>query len=343
MTGVAVYAQRLAALPRALSILELHPQGLPLTDLAAELHVAPADLREVFMAYYLADLVELGNFSLPVVEFFAPGAARGEAPDGADQADDGHPQDVPAETLWVRVLAPDPEHELGVDHLTAGQLAALYEAAVDLLALEPANDVLRQAVEAFESALAPADKPLAAQWGAGTAQALHLAAEEHRRVRITYARQWHPGTRARLIEPYRVVRTRRGWEVDAGPPDERAAVRTYLVSGIVDHEVTEETFEPPADLDRLLAANRAAVTVHLVVPQESRWAVERFAESTTVLDDDESDVALAAELLPPVDQRLGLLLLCCGPEAFVTAPDPLRDAGSDMARRLLEHHAGREA
>lgn len=320
MTRVAVYAQRLAALPRALSILELHPQGLPLADLAAELGVAPADLREVFMAYYLADLVELGNFSLPVVEFFAPGG-------------DGD---------WVRVLAPDPEHELGVDHLTAGQLAALYAAAVDLLALEPSNDVLRAAAEAFEAALAPADKPVAAQWGARTARALHRAAEEHRRVRVTYARQWQPGTRTRVVEPYRLVRTRRGWELDAGPADERAAVRTYLVSGIVDHQVTDETFEPPADLDRLLAANRAAVTVRLVVPQGSRWAVERFAESTAVLDDDESDVALRADLLPPVDQRLGLLMLCCGPEAFVTAPDDLREAGSDMAMRLLEHHAGRQ-
>ena len=122
--------------------------------------------------------------------------------------------------------------------------AALYEAAVDLMALEPSNAVLREAVDAFETALVPADKPLAAQWGADTAQALHRAAEEHRRVRITYARQWHPGTRERVVEPYRLVRTRRGWEVDAGPPDERAAVRTYLVSGITALDVTEETFSP---------------------------------------------------------------------------------------------------
>ena len=73
MTRVAIYAQRLAALPRALGILELHPQGLPLADLARELGVEPADLREVFMAYYLADLVELDSFALPVIEFFAPG------------------------------------------------------------------------------------------------------------------------------------------------------------------------------------------------------------------------------------------------------------------------------
>ena len=326
MSPVAVYAQRLAALPRALGILELHPQGLPLADLAAELGVEPADLREVFLAYYLADLVELDSFALPVVEFFSP---------GADDTDD----DLAAETSWVRVLTADPEHELGVDHLTAGQLAALYEAGVDLLALEPGNDVLRGAVEAFESALEPADKPLASQWGAGTAQVLHRAAEEHRRVRITYVRQWSPGASPRVVEPYRLVRTRRGWEVDAGPADEVTPVRTYLVSGIVDYEVLEGTFIPPADLDALLAANRAAETVELVVPQSSRWAVERFAESVTVLADDEESVKLHADLLPPVASRLGLLLLCCGPDAFVMAPPTLLDAAETTARLLLDHHA----
>lgn len=333
MSPVAVYAQRLAALPRALGILELHPQGLPLADLAAELGVEAADLREVFLAYYLADLVELDSFGLPVVEFFSPRA------DTRDEAEDTDSDDLDAETSWVRVLTADPEHELGVDHLTAGQLAALYEAGVDLLALEPGNDVLRGAVEAFEAALEPADKPLASQWGAGTAQVLHRAAEEHRRVRITYVRQWSPGASPRVIEPYRLVRTRRGWEVDAGPADEVTPVRTYLVSGIVEQEVLDETFEPPADLDALLAANRAAETVELVVPQSARWAVERFAESVTVLADDEESVQLNADLLPPVASRVGLLLLCCGPDAFVMAPPTLLDAAETTARQLLDHHA----
>jgi hypothetical protein len=333
VSPVAVYAQRLAALPRALGILELHPQGLPLADLAAELGVQAGELREVFLAYYLADLVELDSFGLPVVEFFSPDA------DTDDSAEDADNDDLDAETAWVRVLTADPEHELGVDHLTAGQLAALYEAGVDLLALEPGNIVLRGAVEAFESALEPADKPLASQWGAGTAQVLHRAAEEHHRVRIGYVRQWSPGASSRVVEPYRVVRTRRGWEVDAGPADDVTPVRTYLVSGIVDLEVLDETFEPPADLDSLLAANRTAERVELVVPQSARWAVERFAESVTVLADDEESVSMHADLLPPVGPRLGLLLLCSGPDAFVMTPAALRDAAGATARQLLDHHA----
>lgn len=327
MSRVAAYAERLAALPKALAILELHPAGLPLADLAAELDVQPDDLREVFMAYYLADLVELGGFEQPVVEFFAPG----DATDEIDETD-------PATAQWVRVVASDPEHELGVDHLSAEQLGRLFEAGTDLLALEPGNETLRSALEAFQAALWPAEGPSGAGWRAPVAQSLHRAAQDQRQVRITYVRQWHPGSGERVIEPYRLVRTRRGWEVDAGPADDVAAVRTFLVSGIQDSEVLEDRFELPADVDALLTAQRAPVAVELVVPQERRWAVERYAESVTVLADDEESVSLRADLLPPVQQRLGLLLLSCGPSAFVMSPVTAPDAGVAAATVLLEHH-----
>ena len=63
--------------------------------------------------------------------------------------------------------------------------------------------------------------------------------------------------------------------------------------------------------------------------------MERFAESVTVLADDEESVSLLADLLPPVAPRLGLLLLCCGPEAFVMTPADLDIAGATTARQLL--------
>jgi predicted DNA-binding transcriptional regulator YafY len=198
--------------------------------------------------------------------------------------------------------------------------------------------VLRSALASFESSLWPVATPADAGLGADLAAELHRAAQERRRVRIVYARTWQPGTAERIVEPYRVLRTRRGWEVDAGPVDDAGRIRTYLVSGIGELSVLDEAFERPPDVDELIARQRASVTVELVVPQTGRWAVERFAESVALLADDEESVKVRAALLPPVEQRVGLILICAGPEAFVTAPRSMLDAGADLARRLLDHH-----
>lgn len=320
------YARRLADLPRALHLLELHPDGLPLDELAAELGTSVPGLRETFLAYYRADLVELGDWRLPAVEFLA-----------AEGSGDSEEVD-PGEAERVRVVSAAPERELGVSHLPAEDLARLYEAGADLLALEPDNEVLRCALEAFQASLWPVDLPAGGQWLADVARDLRAAVEHRRRVRITYVRQWHPGRTQRVIEPYRLTRTRRGWEVDAGPADDRATVRTYLVSGISEYDVLDETFELPADAEQRVAANRRPVEVELVVPQTGRWAVDRFGESVTLLGDDETDVSLRVALLPPVEQRLGLILASAGPEAFVVSPAELREAGASLARDLLAHH-----
>lgn len=334
-TKAALYAQRLAVLPQLLSTLELHPEGLPLADLAAEAGTDTESLREVLLAYYCADLVEVGDFDPPVIEFFNPGP---DEQSGASADDDD-----PATAAWVRVLSSNPAQELGVNHLTAEQLGLLHGAVSDLLALEPDNEVLRSALDVFDRALWPEQLATDPRGDPRepVARDLYRAAQERRRVRIEYVRQWRPGGGARVIEPYRLVRTRRGWEVDAGPADDVAAVRTYLVSGIRRHELLDEHFDLPADLDSVLAAQRTPSPVHLVVPQSRRWVVERYAEKVAVIDDDEDMVSLRADLLPPVRDRLGLLLLVCGPDAFVMTPEDLRDSGREVAERLLRHHAGR--
>jgi predicted DNA-binding transcriptional regulator YafY len=318
---VARFAERVASLTMALTILELHPAGLPLAQLASELDTTTESLRQTLLAYYVADVAEQADFQLPVIEFV-----------GRDGDDD------PALAGIVRVVSPDPERELGVEHLTAEQLGALHAAGSDLLALEPENDILRSALEAFETGLWPVATSDGAGSGAEIAAKLNHAAHEHQRVRIVYARTWQPGTSERVIEPYRVLRTRRGWEVDAGPVDDAGRIRTFLVSGIRETSVVEETFERPGNVDELIAIQRASVDVELVVPQTGRWAVERFAETVTLLQDDEESVKVRAAFLPPVEQRVGLILISCGPAAFVTAPQDMLDAGAKVARQLLDHH-----
>ena len=62
-------------------------------------------------------------------------------------------------------------------------------------------------------------------------------------------------------------------------------------------------------------------------------------QSAEVLEEDEESVKLRANVLPPVQRRVGLVLLIAGTDAFVTEPADLRDAGRDLARELLAHHA----
>jgi proteasome accessory factor C len=74
-----------------------------------------------------------------------------------------------------------------------------------------------------------------------------------------------------------------------------------------------------------------------VVPRELFWAVERFAERVSVSRADE-DLEVVADVLPPLADRVGLVLVVAGPDAFVVEPADLADAGAQTARRLLAHH-----
>jgi proteasome accessory factor C len=317
------YALRVLRLAQLFAILSHHPDGLPLDACAAELGIQVATLRADLGVFMNRDVPAEVAWSLPGgvgLEFTGPG---GEEADSAD-------------AVHVRLTSNSPLTELGLEYVGADLLGPLYRAATDLLALEPDNDVLRQAVARLtETLMAGVDgtRP----FGGELAAELRRAARERRQVRIVYARAWRPGVGERVIEPYRVVSTRRGFEVDAGPVDEAGDIRTFLVSGIRSLQVLEETFQRPPDVDALVARAREVTTVRLVVPREAAWVVDRFSEGVTVVRADE-DLELVAEVLPPVRDRVGLILTVAGPEAFVVEPETLRDAGAQTAARLLAHH-----
>jgi proteasome accessory factor C len=143
-----------------------------------------------------------------------------------------------------------------------------------------------------------------------------------------------------VVEPYRLVSTRRGWELDAGPLDGSGRPRTFLLSGIRSAQVLDEPYDLPAGVDEAIEANRQEVAVELVLPQEARWVAARFAERLDVLEEDESAVKVRAHVLPPVAERIGLMLVVAGPDAFVMAPAAVEQAGAELAARLLAHHSG---
>lgn len=339
-TATPRYVQRIARLPRVFERLAAHPDGLPLRTLAADLGVEVAELREDLLAFYTADVGSdwlLGLTRPEVLEFLGP--------EGAD-AD-------PTSAEVVRMVTEKPLSELGVEYVDASELALIYTAANAILDIEPDNEDLAGAVAVLEETMfgRPSGDAVPAQGPAGAVpevpawnrplQPLQEAQRLRRAARITYSRAWEHGVSTRVIHPYRLVQTRRGWEVDAGPLDSGGEMRTFLLSNIRDVEVLEETFELPDDLPARLEAKRATATVRICVPQSARWAADMYAERVAVVQDDEESVVLDVELLPPIERRVGMLLLASGPDAFVVHPPALDTAGAVLAEELLVHHSAR--
>ncbi len=328
MTADPRYVQRFARLPQVLARLERHPEGVPLDHLAKAFGVTVQEMREDLLAYYTADVPPGQVFGLvrrEVIDFLGP--------DG-DWAD-------PNQAEVVRITDPRPTQELGVEYVDAADLALLYTAGRELQRLEPDDPALASALQVLRDTLLhdPASPQSTTLPRADAVlSTLEAAVRDRRRVRITYSRAWQPGAYERVIEPYRLLSTRRGWEVDAGIPDDATALRTFLVSHIRHAQLLDETFVAPPDADERVSRSRATTRVRLRVPHDARWVLDRFAESVTVVVDDEAGLEVEAELLAPVRWRVGLMLLTAGTGAAVVAPRDLADAGSQLARTLVDHH-----
>ncbi|QWC84562.1 WYL domain-containing protein [Nocardioidaceae bacterium] len=318
------YVQRFARLPRLLQLLTEHPDGLSLADLAQVAGGTPAEVREDLLAFYTADVggSDLMGLSRPeVIEFLGVDGAEAD-PNAAEV---------------VRVATDRPTDELGIELLDPAELALLYTAARDLQDLEPDDADLASAVEALAATVYGEPNRTQPHRVFDTAlEPIRQGREGRKRVRIQYSRAWHPGLSERVIEPYRLQRTRRGWEVDAGPPDEDGALRTFLLGHVRDAELLEETFEEPSGLVRMLEEQRRTTTVRVSIAHAGRWTADRYAEHVTVVDDRQDHVVLDLDMLEPVGDRLGLMLLSTGEPFEVLSPHSLRDAAADLAGRLLE-------
>lgn len=321
------YLQRIARLPEVLTVLAAYPDGLPLRDLAAQFDVDVDTMRQDLVTYL--DLESWGwsfdIFRRPVIEFVQP--------------DREHSTDGTGRTL-VRISGDGPSG-LGVEHLTAGDLAALYTAGVALLDVEPDDDDLADALGVIAETMygEPASAPRAGGWNRFLAE-LQDAQEQRHQVRIVYSRTWRQGVTERVIEPLRLIQTHRGWEVDAGPVGPEGNLRTFILSNVRSVEVLDETFEPPAGVDSLLARQRATTIVRLQLTQDSRWAARLYAERVTVVDEDEETFTADLDLLPPVGERVGLVMLASGPSTRVISPASVLPEAVGVIEELLRHHEG---
>lgn len=319
MADVPAFVARVAELPRILEVLSYHDR-VPLELVARAVGRPVEQVREVLRTYYVTD----------------------EAPDRVGFApplrfvDDAGRDVDPATAPCVALDGDHATDDLAFRYAPVEAWAGAYRAARDRLHLDPGDRVLAAAVEKLGAALDLEGRHADDAGGDDPALWSRAASARHR-VRIRYARAWRPGTVERVVDPYRVVRTRRGWEVDAGPPDAEGRLRTYLLSGVLEAEVLAETFERPADVARLLEAQRRTTAVTLVVPVGAVWVVERMAERVEVVRQDDFDAQVTAHLLEPVRDRVALVLAQAGVEAMATDP-ALADAGRELAARLLVHH-----
>lgn len=322
------YVERFARLPKVFERLQRHPDGLPLEELAADFDISVAALREELLAFYTADIGGRWLLTRPeVLEFLGP---------------DGDTED-PGTAGVVRIVAEVPA-DIGVEYVDAGELGLAYTAALALLETEPDNEELGQAIDVLtETMFGPSSAageaaPAVPSWNR-LLPVFREALAAGRAVRIVYSRAWHPGVTEREIEPYQLVQTRRGWEVDAGPVDDEGRLRTFLLSNIRSAEVVDRTFTAPGDVAALLAEQRATTRVRVLLPQSARWAADFYAEQVTLVQDDEEDVVVDLDLLPPVERRVGRLLLAAGPLATVLDPAELDSAGVVLAEELMVHHS----
>lgn len=326
---MAIYGERVALLPQLLQILHYHPEGMRFTDLAHEVGRSEADVRETLRVYHLTDLAHyLPNLVVrpDVLEFLAD-----------DPEDDGDP------TTATRVRLGDvvPGDELGVTHVRLQDLARLYRVAHDALALHPDDPVLASAVGKLRDGVLPGFRVIEPEPWAHLDE-LRAAIRDHRRITITYARAWSPVIEELVIEPHLLIRTRRGWELDASPGDPRSSLRTYLLANIRSLAVAAETFVAPDDLPAMIARHRSDRMVIMDVPHRARWAVDKYAERVEFIEEGTELTRLKVRVLQPYRLRVGLMLVAGGPAASVVAPEDLRDAGAEVAQMILRSYEAAE-
>ena len=226
-------------------------------------------------------------FRRPAIEFVQP--------------EDGYTTDGSGGT-FVRVVegsAPG----LGVEHLSAGDLALIYTAGTALLDVDPADRDLAGALDVIAETMygEPATQTQPGSWNSCLAP-LQQAQEQRRKVKIVYSRSWRPGVTDRVIEPLRSPRPT-GLGGRRRPDRTEGNLRTYILSNLRSADLLEDTFDPPPEVESLLERQRSTTTVRMELAQDARWAADMYAERVTVVEEDESRFVADLQLLPPVDDR----------------------------------------
>ncbi|HUR85595.1 MAG TPA: WYL domain-containing protein [Solirubrobacteraceae bacterium] len=184
----------------------------------------------------------------------------------------------PARLLPVEAKALIAAIDLIGEHLPEGSLQSSREKIVAALGADPMDQGLHVAAAAGDDS--------------AIARVVSEAITERRLLRLDYYKPNEDEFSARVVEPYALVNGREGWYVASFDP-ERGAVRHFRLDRIRHADVTDDTFEPRAEVDPAAEVDgwlrtgevEASRTARVWVASErARWAREEHRVAEDLAD-----------------------------------------------------------
>jgi predicted DNA-binding transcriptional regulator YafY len=237
--------------------------------------------------------------------------------------------DRPARLLPVEAKALIAAIDLIGEHIPEGSLTSAREKIVAALG----NDPMEQGLQVAHGG---SDDP-------DVARAVSQAITARRLIELDYYKENEDEFSLRRVEPYALVNGREGWYVASFDP-EKAAMRHFRLDRIRRAEVTEEPFEPRAEVDpaaevdgwmRTGEVSSSRTARVWISPERARWA----RESRRVLRES-TDGSVVVELGFAGVQWLVREVLKEAGDAAVLEPQDAREAVLAATARLHGVPAG---
>ncbi|HEY3759943.1 MAG TPA: WYL domain-containing protein [Solirubrobacteraceae bacterium] len=237
--------------------------------------------------------------------------------------------DRPARLLPVEAKALIAAIDLIGEHIPEGSLTSAREKIVAALG----NDPMEQGLQVAHGR---SDDP-------DVARAVSQAITTRRLIELDYYKENEDEFSLRRVEPYALVNGREGWYVASFDP-EKAEMRHFRLDRIRRAEVTEQSFEPRAEVDPAAEVDgwmrtgevSSSRTAHVwISPERARWA----RESRRVLRES-ADGSVVVELSFAGVQWLVREVLKEAGDAAVLEPRDAREAVLAASARLHGVPAG---
>jgi proteasome accessory factor C len=237
--------------------------------------------------------------------------------------------DRPARLLPVEAKALVAAIDLVGEHIPEGSLASAREKIVVALGEDPMEQGLQVAHATSDDS--------------EVARTVSRAIVEHRLIELDYYKENEDEFSQRRVEPYALTNGQEGWYVASFDP-EKQDMRHFRLDRIRRARVTDETFEPRAEVDPVAEVDgwmrtgevQASRTARVwISPERARWAREQRRVSEELVDG-----SIVVELSFAGTDWLVREVLKEAGDAVVLEPEDAREAVLAAVRRLRAVPAG---